>query len=194
MRPILTSQRPDVAYIAFNFLKGLLHYLGLEVSMQKLVSPSTSVVCIGINIDVTTNTLSITQTKLIAIYQACIHWKSKTVATKKQLQSLLGKLLYIGRCVRPARMFLNRMLQVLRTNHNRSHFKLTPMFFRDLVWFTKYLLNFNGTVLYALHPKPLHLFMDASLQGTGAVLGNKFMQQLYQTFTNLTCLLFISRC
>ena len=38
------------------------------------------------------------------------------MVTKSELQSLLGLLLYITKCVKPARFFLNRMLQLLRDN------------------------------------------------------------------------------
>ena len=36
-------------------------------------------------------------------------WLVRKSATKKQLQSLLGKLQFIGKCVRPARVFVARL-------------------------------------------------------------------------------------
>ena len=38
----------------------------------------------------------------------------------KKFQFLLGSLLYITKCICPVRLFLNRMLQVLRDAHNDS--------------------------------------------------------------------------
>ena len=38
----------------------------------------------------------------------------KTFMTKRELQSLLGRLLYVSKVIQPARGFLNCMLQTLR--------------------------------------------------------------------------------
>ena len=73
--------------------------------MDKLVNPSTSVVCLGILIDSKNQTISIHPTKLQEIVQMCAMWSSKKFCTKTQFQSLLGSLLYITKCVRPARFF-----------------------------------------------------------------------------------------
>ena len=63
---------------------------------------------------------------------------------KRQVQSLLGHLLYIHKCVKPARYFLNRMLEVLKNAHNVSRIGLNPSFCRDISWFLKFLPDFNG--------------------------------------------------
>ena len=52
--------------------------------------------------------------------------------TKNELQSSLGLLLYIAKCVKPARYFLNRMLQLLRDNTDNNHICLTSNFLKTL--------------------------------------------------------------
>ena len=58
--------------------------------------------------------------KLAEIVEMCKSWLSKTYCSKRQLQSLLGSLLYISKCVKPAHFFLNRMLALLRNNHQKG--------------------------------------------------------------------------
>ena len=105
---------PSKNHSSYNFLLSLLHDLGLQVSKTKLVPPHTEVTYLGIVVDTIQKTISIPPLKLQEIRNTCTQWISKETCTKKQLQSLLGSLLYITKCIKPARFFLNRMLQVLR--------------------------------------------------------------------------------
>ena len=62
----------------------------------------------------------------------CKNWANKTYCSKTDLQSLLGSLLYITKCVNPARVFLNRMLHLLRSMTNMTKILPTPEFFKNL--------------------------------------------------------------
>ena len=129
--PNLLNYIDDLIYIglpssiqaSYEFLLQLLQDLGLKISQNKLAAQSTSVVCLGILVDLVNRT---------EIVKLCYSWKDKKFCTKNQLQSLLGSLLYITKCVCPARFFLNRMLQVLRDNHSNGHIRLTEDFTKDL--------------------------------------------------------------
>ena len=94
----------------YQFLIALLQDLGLAISDKKLCPPSTQVVCLGILFDTTTRTTSIPREKMSDIRNMCAGWSDKRVVSKNDLQSLLGSLLYITKCVRSSRFFLNRML------------------------------------------------------------------------------------
>ena len=97
----------------------------------------------------------------------CKTWTQKKVVTKQQYQSLLGSLLYITKCIKPARIFLNRMLQVLRSHHD-----LNSEFFQDLCWFNTFLDQYNG-ITYFDNKTPHHVVhLDASLSGMGATFAN----------------------
>ena len=122
---------PSKIHQSYKFLLSLLKDLGLEVSDSKLVPPSTCVTCLGIQVDTVNKTLSIPQEKLQEIKTLCKAWTHKKVVTKQQYQSLLGSLLYITKCIKPARIFLNRMLQVLRAHHASHRFTLESEFFQD---------------------------------------------------------------
>ena len=125
---------PSNTHQAFDFLNHLLADLGLDISYKKLVPPDMAVICLGILINTTDKTISIPAKKLLEITSICNNWTTRTYCCKRDLQSLLGSLLYITKCVKPARSFLNRMLQLLRDNFHNSKILLSQEFFRDLAW------------------------------------------------------------
>ena len=101
---------PSKIYQAYQFLLQLLPMLGLDINTKKLVPPTTSMICLGISVNSETRTMSVPPEKLASIADICHTWESKVTCSKRQLQSLLGSLLFISKCVKPARVFLNRML------------------------------------------------------------------------------------
>ena len=94
---------------AFNDLCELLLELGLPTSIEKQTAPCTRLTCLGIDVNIDTNTISMGQEKIEAIYGECLQANSKTKLSKSKFQSLTGKLLYIHKCVRPASIFINRI-------------------------------------------------------------------------------------
>ena len=100
---------------------------------------------------------------------------SKKHTTKKALQSLLGKLVYVHKCVKPARLFINRMLTLLRKNGHRNKITLDRDFFKDLNWFLTFLPQFNGITCInkTVIPEDHTLHVDASLTGLGGVWSNR---------------------
>ena len=119
---------PDVARRSYDCLHNVIERLGLTISEKKLVVPTTSAVCLGVLIDTVKGTVAIPDEKMRQIRESVIHWQNKATCSKRQLQSLLGQLLYIHKCVRPARIFLNRMLDLLRQNYDANTIKLTQAF------------------------------------------------------------------
>ena len=154
--PLLYNYIDDLIYTglpskineSFIFLKKLLGELGLDINPKKLVPPATSVTCLGILVDSVQKTISIPSEKLAEIAQLCADWGSKTYCSKRDLQSLLGSLLYVSRCVKYSRFFLNRMLQLLRDNVNARKILITADFKHDLAWFNSFLPHYNGVTYY----------------------------------------------
>ena len=117
---ILGIELPSRSDASFDALHSLLLQLGFEICQNKLVKPATCVNCLGILVNTEHFTLSLPAEKLQEILQKCMLWQGKKYATKRQLQSLLGSLLYVTKCVRSSRFFLNRLLHILRTMHDSS--------------------------------------------------------------------------
>ena len=106
---------PQLANNHFLALKNLLQYVGLPLNSKKVEEPSHIVTCLGIEINASAGTLKIPCEKLNEIKQLCNFWLTKKHASKNDLQKLVGKLIYIHCCVKPARLFINRILKVLRS-------------------------------------------------------------------------------
>ena len=157
---------------SYEFLLNLLHDLGLDISYKKLCPPDTKVICLGILFNTVDRTISIPTDKLSEIVKVCDDWSDKKTVTKNQLQSLLGLLLYISKCVKPARFFFNRMLQLLRDNFENDSIVLTSEFFRDLAWFQTFLKSYNGITIYDIRPLNIRIYLDACLEGLGGCYDN----------------------
>ena len=170
---ILGIDLPSRIDASFDALRLLLPRLGFEISKKKLISPTTCMNCLGILIDTKNFTLAIPSEKLQDIMTICKFWNHKNSCTKRQLQSLLGSLLYVSKCVRSSRFFLNRLLKFLRAMEDKGQQKLTVEARRDINWFQKFLPTFNGVTFFDQKPVDGAIELDASLQGLGAVWGSQ---------------------
>ena len=151
----------------FRKLCTLLNELGLPLNTSKLTAPTKKVTYLGINTDVTNNTLSIPQEILCEIIEECTKVRDRKYLTKRAYQSLMGKLLYIQKCVRSARVFINRILALFRKNSGKTRIYLDQEFHKDIAWFLEFLPTFNG-ITYFRKPEVdtnQTLFLDASLIG-----------------------------
>ena len=125
--------------------------------------------CLGILINTKEHTLSLTAEKLSEIIDKCKHIMCRDYVTRRQLQSVIGSLMFLHKCVRPTRFFVNRLLQTLRLGH--QNMEVTEIMRRDLRWFLKFTPQFNGTTTYDHQSieqvETLHI--DACLTGVGGV-------------------------
>ena len=165
----------DTALTAFDDLYQLLQELGLPISAEKHNPPCKSLTCLGIGVNLHDNNLSIDHSKLEEIYLECQKFHTKKQVSRRSFQSLLGKLLYIHKCVSPARVFINRMLSVFRDSHPNNRINLTSQFFRDLEWFINFLPQFNGVTFISetVIPHDHTLHIDASLTGLSGIWSNR---------------------
>ena len=132
-------------------------------------------VFLGILFDTLSMTLHIPLDKIKEVLDILTEWQRKTSANRHQLQCLLGKLHHIAKCVRPARLFVSRMLDTLREAPPSGHTGLDQEFRKDLSWFQTYMPQCNG-VSMMYHPflevKTGHsVDLDACLTGCGGVYG-----------------------
>ena len=154
---------------AFHRLSDLVDELGFTISTHKNVMPTTEAVCLGILINTVTSKMSVPPKKLQEIKHMVENWSHKSTCSKNQLQSLLGSLLYVSKCVKHARFFLNRLLQTLRANNDKKFIKLGHNFQRDITWFKKFVEKFNGTTFFIKEKVQGTVFLDACLSGMGAI-------------------------
>ncbi|KAK3751282.1 hypothetical protein QZH41_002731, partial [Actinostola sp. cb2023] len=174
---------PASAWKSFNYCGSILEELGLEESLNKVCEPATVVTCLGVQFDTTQMTMSVTPQRLAEIEALLVSWLTKKTATKADLQSLVGKLSFVSKCVRQSRLFLSRILAVLCTlkrNHHRT--RLTREFRRDLTWWLRFLRTYNGVSLIRSSPwsAPDIVFStDACLTGCGGVSHSQYFHATF---------------
>ena len=169
---------------SFDTLQRFLKDLGFEISMKKLVAPTTSMNCLGIVVDTINFTLAIPDKKLAEILATFDAWHQRSHCDKRQLQSLLGSLLYVTKCVRTSRFFLNRLLEFLRSMEDEGQTALTMEARRDINWFQKFMPTFNGVIFFDQRPVNCAIELDASLRGLGA----RWDSRIYTLTLPLGCL------
>ena len=86
---------------------------------------------------------------------------------------MLRSLLYISKCAKSSRFFLNRMLDILRADFGSNEINLGQDFHRDLNWFRKFLPQFNGTAFFNRSPVHMTIELDACPVGFGAICMNE---------------------
>ena len=156
----------------FNAFIKLVDSLTLKLSRTPghISPPATSCVALGILYNTETNLVSLPEDKLALLKQMLAEWKSKTVATPKELASLAGRLLWCSAVVPPGRVFLGRVLQLKRAGDSRPPSQarrpvgLDADFRLDLAWWADWTETWNGrSFLEPLHAADLAL--DASSNG-----------------------------
>ena len=85
------------AIAAFNTLGQLLADLGVQESVDKASKPSTQMKFLGVEFDTISMCMRIDETKLQEITMLSQSWARKTVATKQELQSIFGKIMWVSK-------------------------------------------------------------------------------------------------
>ena len=141
--------------------------LGVPVATHKTEGPVSRLTFLGIQIDTQEMTLSLPEEKQTRILGLVLSWRSKQTASKRELQSLIGHLSHAAMVVLPGRMFLRRMIDLMKTaKHPHHHIRLTAGFRSDLHWWASFLPWWNGP---SCHQGTPHTWSRRMPQGRGAV-------------------------
>jgi len=179
-------ERPDKANVAFRYLSNLLLTLGIEEAQNKAESPSTRQAFLGIYFDTVKFTMEVTPERLIEINALTSEWLDKEFATVKEVQSIIGKLNFVAKCVKPARVFISRMLNFLREMNKKGQTRISVDFHNDILWWFRYLPKFNGISLISTETwsKPDEIIAsDACLVGCGAICGKEYFHKEFPSRT-----------
>lgn len=146
--------------------------LGIRLAYNK-TELGPCVRLLGVLVHTPSNTMALDAERLArlrALTAAASGWQA---VPRKQLESLLGTLLWASRCVRAARPFLAAPLSDLR-----GHDRTTPLVTisattrEDMRWWHRFATEWNGVSLAVTGPaidnQALSLFTDATLSMGGA--------------------------
>ena len=115
-------------------------------------------------------TLSIPQDKLADVLKQVREVHDNKYITKRKLQSLLGSLLFVAKCVRPARTFVSRILNALR-EAKTDRIYIDSSFRADLSWFLQFCSEWNGVAIIPQVVPSKVILVDACLSGIGGTDG-----------------------
>ena len=170
---IVISPDRTIADTQYARVRELLAELGLPEAVDKAQPPAQAVHWLGVDIDAVNMSLSMPNDKLKEVMLAVDRYHNARSINKRQLQSLVGKLVNVAKCVDPARAFIARLLDALRAFGDRQFIKVTQEMRADLQWFREFVYEWNGTSLIpAVTPHKI-IQVDACLTGIGAMDGTR---------------------
>ena len=128
-----------------------LQHLGVPVAFHKTEGPATVVTFLGILIDTQSFELRLSMEKLQRLQALVTAWLDKRACKKKELESLLGHLSHAASIIRPGRIFLRSLFNLLHVVRAPSHFvRLTAGARADLAWWRCFLQHWNGSSFFPL--------------------------------------------
>ena len=156
------------AQLAFDTLGKLLADLGVRESLEKACPPSTTMKFLGVEFDTLNMCMRVDETKRAEIQQLSLFWSRKTVANKQELQSILGKLIWVSKVVRFSRCFVSRIISLIKTlKYQKQKATLTEAVKKDFKWWSKFLSVFNGIELLVPSTVFTSVLGDAYPMGSG---------------------------
>ena len=150
----LCSETKRASQQAYDVLTALLVSLGFTINIRKSVPPCTRLIILGIEIDTCTQTLSIPQDELTMLREDILAWQGKKAASKRSMQSLLGRMNWAAKCVRAAWPYMRRFISLITGLRRPGHrIRLSAVAKHDLAWwasFHGFATVFNGVPFWHL--------------------------------------------
>ena len=165
----------------------LCHRINAPVKPSKIEGPTTRLTFLGILIDTSTMTASITDDRKQDLVSSLRSLLQQSKCTKRQLLSLIGKLSFACKVIPAGRIFLRRFIDtscsVSRLHH---HTRLTKEAHLDMYWWLNFLSQWNGTCCilqteWTTSPA-MDLYTDASgTHGWGAYWSGRWIYAHWPT-------------
>lgn len=165
---LIISESKQVCAEALRTLIQLLRKLGFMIRWGKVVDPTTRITFLGIELDSVSMTFRLPEEKLLLLKQELQSSLSQNRFTKRQLQSLAGRLSWAASVVKGGRVFLRRIFNTIRLlRHNAHRVRITSEIRKDILWWSNFIGTFNGRSAL-LDQRPIEcVFTDACDEGAG---------------------------
>ena len=169
---ILGIDVPSKTDTSFDALCHLLGELGFEISQKRLEAPTTRLNYLVIIVDTINFIVFISPDNLKEITTTCLQWRH---IVQNISSNHCWKACYMSINVFKPPGHFSMFLDVLRSTGDRQYIALTVEAKRDINWFIKFLLQFNGVTFFDQRPTNISIELDGSLQGLVARWGTKCM-------------------
>lgn len=144
---------------------------GLVVNTEKTEGPAQCLSFLGILIDSVSRTLSCTTARVVELTSLLTSMSNARSLTRRQCESLIGKLSFAALVLPGARPFMRRILDTAKActgKSSHSHVHIDPGFLADVQFWLLHLRDWNGTQQWrSPRASPFCFASDASLQGFG---------------------------
>ena len=137
---------------------------------------------LGILFNSTEFTLSIDRSRVEEIRSLLEEWLAKNKCSKKDLQSLLGKLQFVASCVRPGRVFTMRLLALLRQIPKNGSVSIPEETRADLRWWRCFMERYNGISMMPCTEPDQVFATDACLEGYRGWCSGSFFRSEFPQF------------
>ena len=180
---LVGAANSDLCHRYMAAMLSLCQHLGIPVATNKLEGPSTSLTFLGVLIDSVKQELSLPMPKLEELKTLTQSWLTRRKCTKRQLLSLVGKLVFAARVVPVGRFFIRRLIDlscsVQQLNH---HIHLNAEARADIHWWQAFLPVWNGKSIFLQSSwtsnEQMELYTDASsTHGYGACFQQEWFRQ-----------------
>ena len=159
--------------------------LASQSSPDKDSPPATSMVFLGVLFDTLDMSMRVTPDRLSDLLSQCQATLLQQTITIANLRSLLGVMSFVTACVRPARIFMNGLLNALRSSYTSRLCHISDDLKSDLHWWGTFLSQYNGVSIIKIDPwitDPLFLSTDACLTGAGGFFEGFFFHTPFPDF------------
>ena len=155
---LVSIKHKEVAYKELERLCQAFQEMNIPLAVDKIVGPATKVIYLGIAIDSTHLTISVPEDKYNELMILLPTWLQKRSCTKQQLLSLIGKLSFACKVVRPGRIFLRRLIDLgMSVKKLSHHININKEAQEDIKWWWEFLPAWNR---HSLIPESLLITSD----------------------------------
>ena len=166
---LVVSESFQKCLSTLNELMSVLRFLGFSISYDKVEGPSQCLTFLGIQLDTVHMTLSLSDNRLRELRSELSLFSNLEKVSKRQLQSLAGKLNWATQCIYGGRCYLRRIIDRINSLRYAWHrTRLTKGIREDISWWLHFMDRFNGSVLMVDSRPAAALSIDACSMGAGA--------------------------
>ena len=160
----------SVAYQSFQFILDMLQSLGIWEAEPKRCPPDVIMEFLGVGINSIQLRIFLTDARMLEIRAETKRWLNKKMASRKDIQQLVGKLSFAASTVRSGRLFFSRILNFLRTLPKHGIRPVPMETKKDIAWWHNFVQFYNGvSMIQELQWRKVDsvISTDACLTGLG---------------------------
>ena len=178
----IASQSKEECKYKMEVILSLFNFLGVPVDPKKIEGPAQIIVYLGIEIDTVLRIIRLPLNKVAELDAILIKFLSLRSCTKRELLSLIGKLSFAAKVLKPGRLFLRYLIDLSTSVRELHHFVHIPKHVHDdLRWWRQALQKSNASSYFQdtfISSVDLCMFTDASgKHGLGGYFGSLWFSQ-----------------